>query len=132
MRRFQSFRLDTANQCLWHDETRTDLTPKAFDVLRYLVEHAGRLVTPDELLESLWPGTYVNPEDADVPGFAVFTKRDGAIRHFYSGEMSGEMADRGQDPRGAPEMDPLWSMLDYTREGRGTDWYPKLNYGPKD
>ena len=38
------------------------LTPKAFDVLRYLVEHADRLVTQDEILEALWPGTYVNPE----------------------------------------------------------------------
>jgi DNA-binding winged helix-turn-helix (wHTH) protein/tetratricopeptide (TPR) repeat protein len=62
MRRFQSFRLDTANHCLWHGEDRADLAPKAFDVLRYLVEHAGRLVTPDELLEALWPETYVNPE----------------------------------------------------------------------
>src|SRR4030088_2771470 len=62
MRRFQSFRLDAANQCLWNGETRADLAPKAFDVLRYLVEHAGRLVTPDEILEALWPETYVNPE----------------------------------------------------------------------
>jgi predicted ATPase len=62
MRRFQSFRLDTANQCLWNEEARADLTPKAFDVLRYLAEHAGRLVTPDELLEALWPDIYVNPE----------------------------------------------------------------------
>ena len=62
MRSFQSFRLDTTNQCLWHGKARADLTPKAFDVLRYLVEHAGRLVTPDELLEALWPDTYVNPE----------------------------------------------------------------------
>jgi DNA-binding winged helix-turn-helix (wHTH) protein/tetratricopeptide (TPR) repeat protein len=62
LKRFQSFRLDTANQCLWHGEARANLTPKAFDVLRYLVEHAGRLVTPDELLEALWPGTYINPE----------------------------------------------------------------------
>jgi len=38
------------------------LTPKAFDVLRYLVEHADRLVTQDEILEALWPETYVNPE----------------------------------------------------------------------
>src|SRR4030088_233139 len=62
MRRFQSFRLDAANQCLWNGETRADLAPKAFDVLRYLVEHAGRLVTPDEILEALWPEAYVNPE----------------------------------------------------------------------
>ncbi|MBI4905079.1 MAG: AAA family ATPase [Acidobacteria bacterium] len=38
------------------------MTPKAFDVLRYLVEHSDRLVTQDELLEALWPETYVNPE----------------------------------------------------------------------
>lgn len=62
MKRFQSFRIDTANQCLWHGEVRADLAPKAFDVLRYLVEHVGRLVTPDELLEALWPKAYVNPE----------------------------------------------------------------------
>jgi predicted dithiol-disulfide oxidoreductase (DUF899 family) len=72
--------------------------------------------------------TYVNPDDADVPGFSVFTRRDGVVRHFYSGEMSGTMADPGQDPRGGPDLDPLWLMLDLTPEGRGTDWYPKLEY----
>ena len=72
--------------------------------------------------------TYVNADDADVPGFTVFTKRDGKVHHFYSGEMSGAMADEGQDPRGAPDLDPLWLMLDITPEGRGTDWYPKLEY----
>ena len=62
MKRFQSFRLDTANQCLWDGDVRVALTPKAFDVLRYLVEHAGRLVTADEILQALWPATYINPE----------------------------------------------------------------------
>ena len=74
---------------------------------------------------------YVHPEDADVPGFSVFTRRDGAIRHFYSEEMTPEMADPGQDPRGAPDADPLWLMLDRTPQGRGTDWYPKLEYRAK-
>ena len=62
MKRFQSFRLDTANQCLWRADTRVSLTPKAFDVLRYLVENAGRVVTQSEILEAVWPETYVNPE----------------------------------------------------------------------
>ena len=75
--------------------------------------------------------TYVNAEDADVPGFSVFTRRNGTVYHFYSGELSGAMADPGQDPRGAPDLDPLWSLLDFTPEGRGTDWYPKLDYGHK-
>jgi predicted dithiol-disulfide oxidoreductase (DUF899 family) len=72
---------------------------------------------------------YVNPDDADVPGFSVFSRRDGSIRHFYTGEMSSAMADPGQDPRGGPDLDPLWLMLDLTPEGRGTDWHPRLDYG---
>jgi predicted dithiol-disulfide oxidoreductase (DUF899 family) len=75
--------------------------------------------------------TYVNPEDADVPAFGVFTRANGKIFHQYSGELSGAMADAGQDPRGAPDLDPLWLMLDLTPEGRGTDWYPKLQYNHK-
>lgn len=72
--------------------------------------------------------TYVNADDADIPGFTVFSRDGETIRHFYSGEMSGAMVDPGQDPRGAPDLDPLWVMLDLTPEGRGTDWYPKLDY----
>jgi predicted dithiol-disulfide oxidoreductase (DUF899 family) len=71
---------------------------------------------------------YVSAEDADLPGYSVFTRRDGIIRHFWSGEMGGATADPGQDPRGAPDFDPLWTILDTTPEGRGTDWYPKLHY----
>ncbi len=67
MKEFPPFRLDTVNQCLWRgrdafDEERILLTPKAFAVLRYLVEHPGRLVTHDELLDALWPNTHVQPE----------------------------------------------------------------------
>jgi predicted dithiol-disulfide oxidoreductase (DUF899 family) len=75
--------------------------------------------------------TYVNPDDADVPGLSVFIRRNGKIFHYYSGEMSAAMADPGQDPRGGPDLDPLWLMLDLTPEGRGTDWYPKLHYNHK-
>src|SRR5580692_2124737 len=62
MKSFQSFRLDAANHCLWRGDERVIITPKAFDVLRHLVENAGRLVTQNELLEALWPETYVNQE----------------------------------------------------------------------
>src|SRR5215510_4988440 len=62
MKRFHSFRLDPRNQCLWRDDQRVPITPKAFDVLRYLVEHPDRLVTQEEILEAVWPDTYVNQE----------------------------------------------------------------------
>jgi predicted dithiol-disulfide oxidoreductase (DUF899 family) len=72
---------------------------------------------------------YVSPGDEDVPAYNVFTRRDGKIRHFWREEMGSDTADPGQDPRGAPDPMPLWNILDTTPEGRGTDWYPKLDYG---
>src|SRR5262245_38683438 len=62
MKSFESFRLDETNQCVWRGETRIPLMPKPFAVLRYLIDHAGRLVTHDELLAAIWPDTFVQPE----------------------------------------------------------------------
>ena len=62
MKRFGCFQLDIRNECLWQNETRIGLTPKPFAVLRYLVENPRRLVTHGELLEKLWPKTYVQPQ----------------------------------------------------------------------
>lgn len=80
-------------------------------------------------LDGAFTRDYVSADDEDVPGFNVFTRRDGSIRHFWSGEMGSITADPGQDPRGAPDLMPLWTILDSTPEGRGSDWYPSLNYG---
>jgi predicted dithiol-disulfide oxidoreductase (DUF899 family) len=71
----------------------------------------------------------VAPDGEEIPAYNVFTRRDGTIRHFWGGEMTGKTADPGQDPRGAPDLMPLWTILDTTPEGRGADWYPKLSYG---
>jgi len=62
MKQFESFRLDTSNQCLWNGAEQLALPPKTFAVLRYLVENPGRLITHDELLDALWPETYVQPQ----------------------------------------------------------------------
>ncbi len=67
VKEFPPFRLDTVNQCLWRrldsgGDERVALKPKPFAILRYLVEHAGRLVTQDELLDAVWPDTHVQPE----------------------------------------------------------------------
>ena len=62
MKQFESFRLDTSNECLWRDGAQIALPPKPFAILRYLVENPGRLITHDELLDELWPETYVQPQ----------------------------------------------------------------------
>jgi predicted dithiol-disulfide oxidoreductase (DUF899 family) len=71
----------------------------------------------------------VGENGEDWAGLHVFTRRDGTIRHFWSGEMDFSTADPGQDPRGAPDLMPLWTVLDTTPEGRDPKWYPKLDYG---
>jgi predicted ATPase/DNA-binding winged helix-turn-helix (wHTH) protein len=62
MKQFDSFRLDTSNECLWQSGAQITLPPKPFAILRYLVENPGRLITHDELLDALWPETYVQPQ----------------------------------------------------------------------
>jgi len=62
MKSFKAFRLDRANHILWRNEDRVPMAPREFDILAYLVEHAGRLVTQDQILDALWSETHVNPE----------------------------------------------------------------------
>ena len=66
-------------------------------------------------------------DGSEWPALDVWVKRDGTLRHFWGAELGGT-EDPGQDARGAPDPTPLWNLLDLTPAGRGTDWYPKLDY----
>ena len=57
--RFGPFRLDVAERRLSKNQDVLPLRLKVFDTLRVLVENAGRLMTKEELLEAVWPGTAV-------------------------------------------------------------------------
>lgn len=56
---FGPFRLDPTNECLWRGEKEIRLHPKAFGLLRYLLDHPGQMVTKESLLETMWPGVHV-------------------------------------------------------------------------
>src|ERR1044071_3356218 len=56
---FGQFRLDGNNEVLWDGSQAITLRPKAFAVLQYLLEHPGQLVTKQQLLDAVWPDTYV-------------------------------------------------------------------------
>ena len=70
----------------------------------------------------------LKPDGSESPALVVFQRDGDQIRLFWTSAMRLEMADPGQDPRDAPDIASLWSVLDLTPEGRGADWYPKLNY----
>ena len=71
-------------------------------------------------------------EDAkgsQLPALNVFTRRGGKIYHAYCTELLFAPSDPGQNARHVDAIWPLWNLFDFTPEGRGTDWYPKLEYG---
>src|SRR2546425_8677288 len=85
-------RPDRENEWAWHGEQFLQLTPKAFAVLRYLVDHPGRVVTKEELLRVIWPDTVVSEgalttcirqirkalrEEAQTPQYLVTVHRRG-------------------------------------------------------
>ena len=70
----------------------------------------------------------INEDGSENPALVVYRRDGDKVRLFWASEMRREMADPGQDPRDAPDIASLWSILDLTPAGRGTDWYPKLNY----
>jgi predicted ATPase len=62
MKEFYSFRLDIGNQCLWRERERVPLPPRDLFLLAYFVDRAGKLITRSELMQALWPSTFVQPE----------------------------------------------------------------------
>jgi Tol biopolymer transport system component/DNA-binding winged helix-turn-helix (wHTH) protein len=56
---FGPFRLDPSEHRLLRDGRPIPLTPKAFDVLRTLVESGGHLVEKEKLLKEVWPDSFV-------------------------------------------------------------------------
>ena len=56
---FPPFRLDPAERCVWHGLERRPLTYKAFCVLTFLIQNTGRIVSKEELLETVWRDTFV-------------------------------------------------------------------------
>jgi len=70
----------------------------------------------------------INKDGSENPALIIFKRNGKMIRLFWASEMTMEMADPGQDPRGAPDLAPLWNILDLTPAGRPKDWYPKLSY----
>jgi DNA-binding winged helix-turn-helix (wHTH) protein len=81
--RFADFRLDPDNACLWRGTQPIALTPKAFDVLHYLIIHPDRLVTKDTLLDAVWPETAISD----------------AVVRIAIGELRRALGDTVQAPR---------------------------------
>src|ERR1041385_4624073 len=111
---FDDFSLDLVNECLWKGSEEIKVRPKAFALLNYLLNRPGQLVTKEELLNAVWPETFVG--DAvlkvtvrqlrealdDDPKFPRFIETS----HRRGYRFIGELAQRKQEPKPEPVADP--------------------------
>src|SRR5215813_4867372 len=111
---FDRFSLDLVNECLWKGSEEIKIRPKAFAVLNYLVNRSGQLVTKEELLNAVWPETFVGDavlkvtvrqlrealkDDPKSPRFIETSHRRG---YRFIGEIS----------KSKPEPEPSQSLQD--------------------
>jgi predicted dithiol-disulfide oxidoreductase (DUF899 family) len=71
---------------------------------------------------------YKPGEDWDEPMLNVFTREGDTVRHFWGSELVFAPDDPGQNHRGIDFADPVWGLLDTTPEGRGAEFFPKIEY----
>jgi predicted dithiol-disulfide oxidoreductase (DUF899 family) len=62
------------------------------------------------------------------PTLTVFHRDGEEIRHFWSSELLYAPPDPGQEPRHVGTLEPLWNLLDLTREGRPVGWAEQFSY----
>jgi predicted dithiol-disulfide oxidoreductase (DUF899 family) len=72
---------------------------------------------------------YTGAKTWDEPMLNVFIRDGDAIRHFWGSELVFAPEEPGQDHRALDFMDPVWTLLDTTPEGRGPDFFPRVRYG---
>jgi TolB-like protein/DNA-binding winged helix-turn-helix (wHTH) protein len=119
---FGSFRLDLTRGCVFDGDREIELRPKSFEVLRYLVENAGRLVSKDELIGRIWPNVIVNEDSlARCVSDVRQAVRDETQRIIKTVPRRGYLftapVSQGTDPTAADGVGPA-NVDDPTTNGR--------------
>jgi len=115
---FCGYELDLGTRRLCRDGGDVELRPKSFDVLAFLVRHAGKLVTRDEIIAAVWPGMIASDESlsrciSDVRQALDDTEKE-IIRtipgkgYQFSVEVTAVAADEG--PAAAATLRPRWRI----------------------
>jgi DNA-binding winged helix-turn-helix (wHTH) protein/predicted ATPase len=137
---FGRFRLDLMNECLWEGKRAIALRPKAFAVLKLLAEHPGQLMRKQQVLDAVWPGTFVGDavlkdsvrqlrealdDDAESPVYIETAHKRGYRFIGTIPEVTSPkpvMSDYSDAPKWAPEMTaPTSSTVATTILGRETE-----------
>jgi len=111
---FGRFLLDPAKRTLTRDGDAVPLGAKAFDLLHYLVREDGRVVSKTEILDNVWPGTFV--EEGNI--FQTISVLRKALDPFFDGESPiATVARQGYRFAAAVERREVKSVLTQVDDG---------------
>jgi pimeloyl-ACP methyl ester carboxylesterase/DNA-binding winged helix-turn-helix (wHTH) protein len=144
---FGEYRLDAVSGHLYRGAVPMPLTPKAFALLQYLAERAGRLVPKQELLDAVWPGVFVGDavlkvtirevrksleDDPRTPRFIETAHRRG---YRFMAPVTGSDAAPGHighEPAAPPVPATAVPRVSYARSGNVNIAYQVVGSGPID
>ncbi len=147
---FDRFRLDLSARRLWCQTEEVILAPKALELLSYLASHPGQILSRNQILEALWPETYVDDhalsvqirdirkalgDDARTPRFIETRHRLGYCFKAAVSKASGQSAGADGDPAPAPPpklAQPAIPETRYARSGDVNIAYQVIGEGPID
>ncbi|MGA7633253.1 MAG: winged helix-turn-helix domain-containing protein [Terriglobales bacterium] len=87
---FADFSLDPQNRVVRRSGATVPLTPKAFDLLLVLVQNAGRIVSKDELMKTVWPDSFVEESNLTQTVFMVRKALDETPDRRYIQTVQGQ------------------------------------------
>ena len=121
--RFGDFSLESGERQLLRDGVEVVLRPKAFETLLCLLERHGHLIAKSELLDRVWPDTFVSEsvlnhciseirkaleDDARNPRYLKTIPRVG----YKFMNAAEEVIPTGPETRSATKAPPAWSIAD--------------------
>jgi predicted dithiol-disulfide oxidoreductase (DUF899 family) len=99
-------------------------------ILAFAEERGWRRLRPLSSADSTYNRDYLaeTADGSQRPMLNVFHRDGKTIRHFWASELFYAPTDPAQDPRHVGTLEPVWNLLDLTREGRPADWDEQLSY----
>jgi predicted dithiol-disulfide oxidoreductase (DUF899 family) len=126
--------LDQLDPALFHAGEHLNFAAVAKAPIEFVADHGDQRGWRSIRLLSSAANTYnrdyhgETAEGFQRPMLNVFTRDGEGIRHFWASELLLAPADGDEDPRHVGTLEPLWNLLDLTREGRPADWYERFSY----
>jgi DNA-binding winged helix-turn-helix (wHTH) protein len=123
--RFGAFTLDVDQRRLLTDGEEIPLTPKAFELLKLLLEHRPKALSKDEILRHLWKGTFVSENNLatvvrdlraalqDDPREPQFIRTAYGFGYAFSGSVT---TSRDPKPQRGSVGAALWRLILDDRE----------------